>query len=436
MAKRVNGAQVSPFGWVEISDTGLQRLRRELEEKAEGVVDEMGLLSIHTGYADYFFPGTSVLQTRPRYLFFVCWNLLWLAKERVTTKNLMRRKDEADLWVTRQLVTSDGIDKDGIIGVRVFQDDPTRLPAQRVDFVYWTALRVWGFYRSETAQARARLFRRWRAASIRRVGDAGGGGDDVVIEDPLAELHVPPVPDHWQEDDSPGLDFELTAVEARWLQERLMALDNFPDGPCLLAKAAELCSKQAPRVDGDEGRDLRPWNDPLVIDAARASGHVARLERARQASKLAHYVRAIYAALVEWLVVSDGATSYEYRDRLDELASDPVMRDAALGLSLEELYADVPRIPESLRRVLGHVQVGLARVAAGEAASDVFVENETHQLFEVVERRRKGGRARLPRTDAGAARRVDAATIGVYDIDYRWKPVRNLLSDLHRGLGR
>ena len=89
----------------------------------------MGVLAIHAGYADYFFPGTSVLQTRPRYLFFACWNFLWLARQRgVTTANFLRRKDEAELWVTRQLVaTRDRAlapgdfapNMDGIIGVRV-----------------------------------------------------------------------------------------------------------------------------------------------------------------------------------------------------------------------------------------------------------------------------------------------------------------------------
>jgi hypothetical protein len=62
----------------------------------------------------------------------------------------------------------------------------------------------------------------------------------------------------------------------------------------------------------------------------------------------------------------------------------------------------------------------------------------THRLFETVERRRKDRRARLPRTDQGAARRTgfDRNTVGVYDLDYRWNRVRYLLWDLHRGLAR
>ena len=48
----------------------------------------------------------------------------------------------------------------GIIGVRVFVEDPPRVPAQRVDFIYWTIIRRWGFYRSRVALDRARLFHR------------------------------------------------------------------------------------------------------------------------------------------------------------------------------------------------------------------------------------------------------------------------------------
>ena len=114
------------------------------------------------------------------------------------------------------------------------------------------------------------------------------------------------------------------------------------------------------------------------------------------------------------------------------------MRDATLALSLPALYSDVPRIPDLLRRCLRHIQDGLRRVASGEDAEKVFMDDVTHRLFEAVERRRKAGRARLPRTDQGAARRTgfDRNTVGVYDIDYRWNQVRNLLSDLHRGLAK
>ena len=454
MARRAINTEVVPFGWVEISDTALQRLQSELEQKGQGVVDEMGVLAIHAGYADYFFPGTSVLQTRPRYLFFACWNFLWLARQRgVTIANFLRRKDEAELWVTRQLVATrdralspggSAPNMDGIIGVRVFLEEPPRAPAQRVDFIYWTAMRRWGFYSSRIAQDRTRLFRRWHGSAIGRVGDGVDETlDDAIRDERLAEFFVPDVPQGWQTDDTQRVDFELTGSEASWLQDRLLALDEVAEGPCLLAKAAELCAELPPRMAPGEESPLRPWDDPLAVQSARAAGQFDRLERARQASYLGHYLRAIYAALVEWTAEATASPRRDpplryYRELLRKLAGDQATRDATLALSLASLYSDVPRIPDLLRRCLRHVQDGLRRVAHGEDAEKVFLDDVTHRLFEAVERRRKGGRARLPRSEQGAARRTgfDRNTVGVYDLDYRWNRVRYLLSDLHRGLAR
>jgi hypothetical protein len=296
-------------------------------------------------------------------------------------------------------------------------------------------------YRSRTTHDRAQLFRRWRGTAIGRVGEeVNEGKDDAIRNERLVELMVPPVPTGWQDKDAPeGLDFELSGPEARWLQERLLALDEVAEGPRLLAKAAELCAQAAPRMEPN----ARPWNDPLAIEAARAARQLDRLERARQASGLAHYVRAIYAALVEWLVETTTVPRRDlplrnYRDLLVRLAADGPKREVCLALSLPDLYADVPRIPCALRRVLERVQEGLRRIGHGEDAENVFMNDDTHRLFEAVERARKGGRARLTRTDQGAARRVGfgSDTVGVYDLDYRWNRVRYLLWDLHRGLAR
>jgi hypothetical protein len=454
MARGTITREAPPFGWVEISGTALQRLQSELEQRGQGVVDEMGVLAIHAGYADYFFPGTSVLQTRPRYMFFACWNFLSLARQRgVTAANLLKRKDEAELWVTRQLVATrdralaignPASDMDGIIGVQVFLEEPPRVPAQRVDFIYWTAMRRWGFYRSRSAQERTRLFRRWRGSAIGRVGDAMDlSSDDAIREEWLGEFLVPDIPKGWQGEDLQGLDFELTNPEATWLRDRLLSLEEVAEGPCLLAKAAELCAELPPQMVPGEDSLLRPWDDPLAIEAAKAAKQLDRLERASQASHLGQYIRAIYAALVEWLVEVTASPRHNpplryYRELLIKLAENQALRNAALDLPLPTLFSDVPRIPTLLRSCIQHVQAGLRQVASGEDVEVVFIDNVTHRLFEAVERRRKGSRARLPRTEQGAARRVgfDNRTIRVYDLDYRWNRVRYLLWDLHRGLAR
>jgi hypothetical protein len=424
-----------------------------LEMKGQGVVDEMGVLIIHAGYADHFFPGTSVLQTRPRYLFFVCWNFLWLARQKgISPKNIEKRKDEAELNVTERLVTTkkgnqsgtQGPNLDLIIGARLFEEDPPRVPAQPLDYIYWTALRKWGFYTgSRSTIDRSKLFRNWRGSVIRRVGELSLEDQDSNIrEEPIATFLVPPIPDGWQQAPAGVLDFELTSPEARWLQDRLLALDEVATGPCLLAKAAEICADHPPNMSWDED-EPRPWEDPLIQMAASQAGQSDLLERARRASQLAYFVRSIYAALVEWVVEltsphNSSSPIRHYRDLLGSLARDPIRREQVLGLSLDGLYLDVPKIPVHLRHVLTHVQIGLNRVAAGEDVETVFMGENCLRLFERVERYRKWNRARLSRTEEGAARRAGFGpnSIGVYDLDYRWKRVRYLLWDLHRGLAR
>lgn len=58
------------LGWTYLSRDALARAKAQMDEESMGVRDEIGFLPIHQGYADRFFPGTSVLHTRARYLLF------------------------------------------------------------------------------------------------------------------------------------------------------------------------------------------------------------------------------------------------------------------------------------------------------------------------------------------------------------------------------
>ena len=58
----------SRIGWIHFSRDALRRAEARLREEQEGVRDEIGFLLLHQAYADRFFPGTSVLQTRLRYI--------------------------------------------------------------------------------------------------------------------------------------------------------------------------------------------------------------------------------------------------------------------------------------------------------------------------------------------------------------------------------
>src|SRR5262245_34855726 len=143
---------VSSLGWVDLSPSALRRVRQDLVEQRTGVLDEMGMLAIHVGYADYFFPGTSVLHQSPRYLFFTCWNYLRLDDAPGGGATASARKEAAERWVRDQLVKAN---QKNVIGKLV------DTPAQPPDAAYWSALRYWGFYRPDGPE-RAVLLSKWR----------------------------------------------------------------------------------------------------------------------------------------------------------------------------------------------------------------------------------------------------------------------------------
>ena len=64
---------------------------------SEGVRDEVGVLALHTTYANRFFPGTSVQQTRLRYALFVPWQVMTLLRDRERT-NPVRRAVRSNRW--------------------------------------------------------------------------------------------------------------------------------------------------------------------------------------------------------------------------------------------------------------------------------------------------------------------------------------------------
>ncbi|WP_437899246.1 DUF6361 family protein [Sorangium sp. So ce124] len=426
-------------GWIDISPAALRKLRAELELRDKSVLDEMGVGAIHTGYADLFFPGTSVLHTRARYLLFVPWIYLGLAgNPRARAERVRELKEKTEQWLTGRLRTHTEENDEGIIGGRVYPAPPAQPP----DFVYWSALRE---YRLYEGIPRAQLLARWDRARVIQRKDVHTR-EDRVDQQPLGLFDVPPLPAWWMQEDA-DVSFQLAPHEAEFLRDRLA--QRRP--PCLLGVAAALLGKR-----------LRPtaktvWGDPFMRRAAEVferdhsgpdlhpASAVAALQRADGASALAELVRAIYAALVEALreqdlraagrlpLPDDHAYYREYlRSYWEEDEGETVRR--ACELPLQGLMADI-HLPGRLPELLAHVQ---ARVSTIRRASDVhtkLLDNTTLELFTGLEWDRKRTRARLPRRDGRGRREgFGQGTVRVADINYRWPMVSRMLRDIQEGL--
>ena len=90
----------STFAWLDNDDAQQRRMTQLIELfKEESTVDELGIGTIRDTFANELFPGTSVLQTRVRYLLFTAWLVRDVGRQGLPVeKSLARlRADEARL---------------------------------------------------------------------------------------------------------------------------------------------------------------------------------------------------------------------------------------------------------------------------------------------------------------------------------------------------
>jgi hypothetical protein len=162
------------LGWTMLSREEMRQAER-LAGGEQDTRDEIGFLLIHQGFADRFFPGTSVLHTRVRYALFVPWLFLHAAANRP-------RGSDLDSAIRRELIRlairlNKGEKYDVIGG-----DKPGQLTSQPPDRVYWTALRQWGLLLPSAGSRSEALRRLVAAARATPLDDDGGKLDDDSTE--------------------------------------------------------------------------------------------------------------------------------------------------------------------------------------------------------------------------------------------------------------
>ena len=131
----------SHISWIdhdsEAKDSAMNLLSQLRESESR---DELGLGRIRDSFSDLMFPGTSTIQTRLRYMFFVPWIYKKLEKEKVSVEKFSARVEEMEKKQIRCLKElPDNEDKERIIGVRA-GDSLQQLPSS----IYWTGLGKWG----------------------------------------------------------------------------------------------------------------------------------------------------------------------------------------------------------------------------------------------------------------------------------------------------
>jgi hypothetical protein len=133
------------IGWVDFSKSDRDMVLSVLRQLTEpGAVDEIGIGTIRDGFSDIFFPGTSTIQTRAKYLFVVPYICMELERRgRLAPRDFINALEKNELDLINTLAVNGA---EGVIGQRSRQT-LRRKPSS----IYWSALRTYGFERNRAA---------------------------------------------------------------------------------------------------------------------------------------------------------------------------------------------------------------------------------------------------------------------------------------------
>ena len=128
------------LGWIDFSKDERNKVLSVIHLLDEpGAVDELGIGAIRDAFADYFFPGTSTVQTRAKYFLVVPYILQEALSGKYGTdiNNIIRRIDSEERNCRDIFLKTSS---DGVIGSLVPQSWVQRTPLS----IYWTGLKRLG----------------------------------------------------------------------------------------------------------------------------------------------------------------------------------------------------------------------------------------------------------------------------------------------------
>lgn len=396
----------SGLSWLDSSRDDQQRIRELLKLFSDTESrDELGIGQVRDAFSDLLFPGTSVIQTRARYLLMVPWCYQEAQRRGLRGDRLAAQVDRNERKVIDALLRGD--DTEGVIGRRAGVGVRT-LPSS----IYAAALLRYGIRTGDDEAAPDRRL----AAGLAEAGE--------LTDRSSGTWHptLPPAPAGFPNDVAGGL--RLHPNEARWLRERILAAAP----STLLAYLLE--PEHRPGWDSEA-----PWEEPVALAAPEPIGSLLR--DAARFSLAIHGAALLYNLLVAERYEKAGLTEREapvawYQSALQEWNERVTAEHDLKGWDRSSMWLRLelqnPRIVgnAAARRFIDRWLDAVTSGAAGDAATDQSLRN----LVGERERSVKKGQSRLVndkllRTWSGAS--------GSRQLVYRWPQVRRILADIHDG---
>lgn len=214
------------LGWIDFSKEDRQKALDVINLLSEqGAVDELGIGIVRDAFANYFFPGTSTIQTRAKYFIIVPYILRDAIDGRYgkDVNRILRAIDAEEKECGIKLLEANQ-KAEGVIGTRVL---PKGWVARKPSDIYWNGIRTYGIFcnyglsipeyvslavKLNTQKSSAKLGNRNDEAEENEKDDSDAG--DIMN---VSFWNLPIYHDNWRD----NLTIELTNEEAFYLDKQI-----------------------------------------------------------------------------------------------------------------------------------------------------------------------------------------------------------------------
>ena len=413
------------FGWIDFSEDDRNSVRDWIKMfEEEEARDELGIGTIRDAISDLWFPGTSTLQRRLKYMLFIPWIYAREEIKKTPSRDFGAAVHGAEIKLIDVLANSD--DPRYVIGERS-REKLQRMPSS----IYWVGLERWGICRQSLSQDQ---YHRYMDAYYRLVSKDKSESEEIT---------GPPIERNWD----PGLpappynfpecaSFHLTSAEAAYLCSKMTRL-RVAGKPTLLSFLAEKAKAGQWLIDTSTEHEWPfIWSRPDLLtdlDPERKSW----VEHGRCFSECMHGGALLYNLMLAEASnhpqKSEWVATYERRFEkwIQILKERNNWRAWDLG-SFWRLVEQVnPRIAsQSLMKAFVETWAGIVRSAPTDS---LRASQDARRLIRGREERLKHGKARLTNT---RPLELWTGASGAGQLAFRWWVVRMMLDDLALGFAK
>ncbi len=212
------------LGWIDFSKDERNKVLNVIHLLDEpGAVDELGIGAIRDAFADYFFPGTSTVQTRAKYFLIVPYVLMEAGNGMYGSDvNTILRKIDNEERNCRDILIKTS--NDGVIGSLVPKSWVIRTPSN----IYWNGIKTIGIFKEDLSVKeyvhQSVIQRKMKQAKSygNRDKDAEENEKDDIDAGDLTSIQFWSMGDVYRNDWRNNLTIELLPEEAAFLRTQII----------------------------------------------------------------------------------------------------------------------------------------------------------------------------------------------------------------------